>query len=120
MRTARVWHRNRVLRQQEALTDKHATGPRMDSGTWHGADGHAGDERDGWLQGRSSTGTGGSAWLVLVPKALADQMEAILCSLNMRAHGTTRGALTDGKLARPSLMPLLVGGVRWLMGGRNH
>lgn len=26
MRTARVWHRNRVLRQQEALTDKHATG----------------------------------------------------------------------------------------------
>lgn len=30
----------------------------MDSGAWHGGDGDAADERDGWLQGRSSTGTG--------------------------------------------------------------
>lgn len=34
------------------------SGPRMDSGAWYGADGHAADERDGWLQGRSSTGSG--------------------------------------------------------------
>lgn len=34
MRAARVWHRNRVLRQQEALTEKHAKGWRF--GNSHG------------------------------------------------------------------------------------
>lgn len=59
----------------------------------------------------------GSAWLFLVPASLADQVEAILASLNKRALNTAR---LDGKIARPSsLMPMLVGGVRWLFGWKS-
>lgn len=34
MRTARVWHRNRVLRQQEALTETHAKGLQFQIVQW--------------------------------------------------------------------------------------
>lgn len=59
--------------------------------------------------------SGGSAWLFLVPKSLASQAETMLTGLNKRAL-TTHSVLVDGKLARPSLVPLFIGGVRWLMG----
>lgn len=61
--------------------------------------------------------TGSSAWLFLMPTSVAGKAEAVLSSLNKRTLATTRGGiLADGKMARPSVSLLLIGGCRWLLG----
>lgn len=61
----------------------------------------------------------GSTWLFLVPESLSGQVEAMLTTLNKQAFATTHSLFIDGKLANTSLAPLIVGGVRWLMGWRS-
>lgn len=60
---------------------------------------------------------GGSAWLLLMPRAFVNQLDAILAAISKRAPVATRsGVLSEREHTRLSLVPLFVGGVRWLMG----